>query len=115
MTYTVKRGSLDRELPEWLIKMLLDSHPEMVIDVRKVHEDVYGLPVYIPVTAPMNLGMDDLTTASKDGTDWHEPVQVMLSMMRGGKGPRKGDVLLLSPTADIVLVVSEDVLRVRVN
>lgn len=115
MAYTVKHGSLEGELPEWLIKMLLDSHPEMVIDVRMVSEDVYGLPVYIPVTAPMALGMDDLTTASTDGEDWRGPVQVMLSMMRGGKGPMKGDVLLLSPTADIVLVVSKDIVRVRVN
>lgn len=112
MTYTVKRGNLDNELPEWLIQMLLDSRPEMVIDVRKIEEDVYGLPVYIPVTAPMALGMKDLIV---DGRDWHEPVLIMLTMMRRGKGPMKGDVLLLSPTADIILVVSEDVLRVRVN
>ncbi len=104
MTYTVKRGNLDNDLPEWLIKMLLDSRPEMVIDVRMISDDVYGIPAYIPVTAPMNLGMDDLTAASTDGEDWHGPVQVMLSIMRGGKGPMKGDVLLLSPTADIVLV-----------
>lgn len=84
----------------------------MVIDVRKVSEDACGLAVYIPVNAATNLGMDALNAGDNK---WEEAIPIMLRLIHNGSGPKKDDVLLLSPTADMVIVVDKSILRMRVN